>query len=491
MDLTSRLRSIVRGGGAGDRRAGSSAAAKASADRRSLGAGWSDPAKPIRELTYEPDTGGYRATVDLERVGAMLGGRPVSTPFGQCLVIDRRYEADRFHGDIRIEECEIRDTEGLRLLDPLLEFSGTDASGSRLGRTIFLDLETTGLSGGAGTIAFLVGCGYFDLGAFQVRQFLLASHASERALLAAVAEFFEGADLIVTYNGKTFDLPVLETRWLFHRIQPPLEGVPHFDMVHPARRLWRHRSHSHSTNRVGPPFRAGVFEEPQRSDDACCRLSTLERLLFDVTRVGDVPGLEIPGRFFGFVRSGDPRPLEPVLEHNRLDLVSLAAVTARAARLAQQGHEACRDCSEALALGRVYERAGSFERAEACFRGAAASDATEVKAEALYRLALRFRRDRRYEEAAAIWRDVLAWTERSRGKRSLLELRQVAAEALAIHLEHRRRDLIGARTHALFALDQSDVRRADGVRHRLERIDRKLAKKKSPGSEDPGLLLQL
>jgi len=458
MDLASRLRAIVRGHGG------------------------------LRELTYEPDNGGYRATIDLERVGEMLGGRPVSTPFGQCLVIDRRYEADRLHGDVRIDECELHDTEGLRLLDPMLEFAGSDVSGSpSLGRTIFLDLETTGLSGGAGTIAFLVGCGYFDLGAFQVRQFLLASHATERALLAAVAGFFAGADLIVTYNGKTFDLPVMETRWLFHRITPPLEGVPHFDMLHPARRLWRNRSRLRSTTRAGPPFRAGVLDEPQSSDDACCRLSTLERLLFDVTRVGDVPGLEIPGRFFGFVRSGDPRPLEPVLEHNRLDLVSLAAVTARAARLAQQGHEACRDGSEALALGRVYERAGSFDRAEACFRGAAASDATEIKAEALYRLALRFRRDRRYEEAAAIWRDVLAWTERTRGKRSLLELRQVAAEALAIHLEHRRRDLTGARTHALFALEQSNACRADDVRHRLARIDRKLAKKKNPGSEDPGL----
>ena len=74
------------------------------------------------------------------------------------------------------------------------------------------------MSGGAGTVAFLVGCGYFDLGAFQVRQFLLTSFAAERALLAAVADFFDGADLIVTYNGKTFDVPVMETRWLFHRL---------------------------------------------------------------------------------------------------------------------------------------------------------------------------------------------------------------------------------------------------------------------------------
>ena len=317
MDLSSRLRAIVKGG----------------------------PPKPMRELTYEPDIGGYEAVMDLSRVGAILGGQPAETPFGQCLVIDRRYEADRFHGAIRIGECEVEDFASLAILDPVAGVRGVrprlqctdhrhESASRRTGvrprhwlavfgvqtpdarlrtrRTIFIDLETTGLSGGAGTVAFLVGCGYFDLGAFQVRQFLLTSFAAERALLAAVADFFDGADLIVTYNGKTFDVPVMETRWLFHRLQMPLDEVPHFDMLHPARRLWRTRGGA-----------AGDVEG--------CRLTTLERALFNVTRVGDVPGLEIPARFFRFVRSGDPRPLEPVLEHNRLDLVSLAAVMARAA----------------------------------------------------------------------------------------------------------------------------------------------------------------
>ncbi len=118
---------------------------------------------------------------------------------------------------------------------------GLAGIGVRRDKTVFIDLETTGLSGGAGTLAFLVGCGYFDLGAFQVRQFLLTSHAGERALLAAVAEFFNDTDLIVTYNGKTFDVPVMETRWTFHRMDMPLDGVPHFDMLHPARRLWKGR----------------------------------------------------------------------------------------------------------------------------------------------------------------------------------------------------------------------------------------------------------
>jgi hypothetical protein len=294
-----------------------------------------------------------------------------------------------------------------------------------------------------------------------------------------VAEFFQDAELIVTYNGKTFDLPVMETRWLFHRIAPPLDGVPHFDMLHPARRLWRSRGSAVGRN----------FSSASLDDATCCRLSTLERLLFGVRRVGDVPGLEIPGRFFRFVRTGDPRPLEPVLEHNRLDLVSLAAVTARAARLARQGHSECRDGAEAIALGRVYERAGCGDRAEACYRHAAASESSDVRAEALFRLGLRLRRDRRYEEAADVWRDVLAWTERARGRRHVIELRRFAAEALAIHLEHRRHDLDAARLHALFALQESDARKADDVRHRIDRIDRKRSKKQSPEPPGPGLLL--
>jgi len=451
MDLSSRLRAIVKSG----------------------------PPKPTRELTYEPDTGRYEATIDLSQLAAVLGGSPVETPFGRCLIVDRRYEADRWHGSIQIGQCEVDDLNALRILDPALTVSLCDRGQTPVvglrtfPRTVFIDLETTGLSGGAGTVAFLVGCGFFDLGAFQVRQFLLTSYASERALLWAVAEFFKDADLIVTYNGKSFDVPVMETRWLFHRLQMPLDGVPHFDMVHPARRLWRPR--------------AAATE----MDEGGCRLGTLERTLFEVNRVGDVGGFEVPARFFRFLRSGDPRPLEAVLEHNRFDLVSLAAVMARAVDLVRSGHLACRDCGEALALGRVYERAAAddriggrervFVQAGSCYQRGAESRATDIRAEALYRLALWHRRERRFAEAAAIWREVLDLTE-SRGVRRMTgmrALRRFAAEALAIHHEHRDRDLDSARELALFALEEAeaDGRMADGVRHRLARLNRKIAKK--------------
>jgi uncharacterized protein YprB with RNaseH-like and TPR domain len=437
VDLTSRLRTIVR-----------SSKPNASLPAR----------QEIRELTYEPDTGGYEGGIDLDRIGELLGGRPIHTNFGPCVVIDRRYESDRRHGSMPIGECELPDGEGLKLLDPSL-------STRPARRTVFIDLETTGLSGGAGTVAFLVGCGYFDFGAFQVRQFLLTSFAAERALLAAVADFFADADRIVTYNGKTFDVPVMETRWMFHRLAMPLDGVPHFDMLHPARRLWSAR-----------PGSIGL-------DEGGCRLSTLERLLFDVIRVGEVAGFEIPSRFFRFLRSGDPRPLEPVLEHNRIDLVSLAAVTAHAARLAQQGADACRNAAEALALGRLYDRAGSFDRAESCYVRASLADSLELRGEALYRLGLRRRRDRRFREASECWRSLLELTESRavRRHKTMMALREFAAEALAIHHEHRVRDLGTARELALFALNEGGENgpRADGLRHRLARLNRKIARTNS------------
>ena len=438
MDLTSRLRSIVRPAGSAP-----------------------------RELTYEPDTGRYEASIDLDRVADVLGGRVVTNGFGRALIVDRRYESDRFHGSRRVGECEVADDERLRLLDP-----GLPAPDGVKQRTIFVDLETTGLSGGAGTVAFLVGCGWFDMGAFQVRQFLLTSYASERALLDAVASCFDTAALLVTYNGKTFDVPVMETRWMFHRMRMPLESVRHFDMLHPARRLWRSRDRSVDVEEGG------------------CRLGTLERVLCDVVRVGDIPGMDIPGRYFQFLRSGDARPLEPVLEHNRLDLISLAAVSAHAVQLVDEGHARCRDAAEALALAKVYERAGCLDRAVTGYRLAAddPSAPVDVRAEAVYRLGVRLRRDRRFVEAADCWRRLLDLKPgRQRRRReganghALLEaLRQYAVEALAIHHEHRERDYLGARELTLQLLDDREdwVRpKTEQTRHRLARLEKKLARR--------------
>ena len=179
------------------------------------------------------------------------------------------------------------------------------------------------------------------------------------------------------------------------------------------------------------------------------------------------------GAFSSFLRSGDPRPLEPVLEHNRLDLVSLAAVTARAVQLVEEGSARCRDAAEALALGKVYERAGDVDRGRAsCYRRAAADQAARRRRrKRCTGSACACRRERRFAEAAAIWRELLDVESRAavRRSRAAPALRQFAVEALAIHHEHRERDYEGRDTAALAAATMSRWRTIAGRRRRRRR----------------------
>lgn len=386
----------------------------------------------------------------------VLGGEWRESGGHRFLVVDRKYAPGYRHGRVSIADCLPDATGGWPRL-ALLSAPRSPVSAPVAGvhpRLLFLDLETTGLAGGAGTYAFLVGCGWFDGGTFRLRQFFLADFAAERALLESVAELAGATACVVTYNGKTFDLPLIETRYVMQRMATPFADLPHVDMLHPARRMWR-------------------------EDDVECRLTNLERVLCGHEREGDVPGFEIPSRYFQFVRGGDARPLEAVLEHNRLDIISLAMLTARAAQLLEDGPSAASTPREAFGMGRLYERAGMIGDALASFTRAARHDSTpdarrprrndDVRAEALRAQAILLRRLRRYEEAASAWRDLLAVRECPEA------CAREATEALAVHHEHRIRDLEAARTFALQALRlQASAARQEAVKYRLARIDRKL-----------------
>jgi hypothetical protein len=320
------------------------------------------------------------------------------------------------------------------------------------GPLVFFDLETTGLSGGAGTIAFLVGCGSFQPdGGFVTRQFLLTTPAEERRLLEHVHGELSAAGAIVSFNGKSFDAPLLESRFAFHRIARTLAEQPHVDTLHPARQFW---------GSVG---------------GGDCSLVSLERRLLGVRRAGDVDGFEVPARYFRFVRTGDAGPLEAVLEHNRLDLLTLAALTVRLLALAHGGEGAARDAREAIALGRLYARAGEHQRARDAFeRGvelASLRGDGQSTVDALRGLAALLRRARDYQHAAACWRRLIDLDECPSA------VAREAAEALAIHHEHRVRDLEAARQFALRSLKETErtPRWVAGVRYRMARIDRKLS----------------
>jgi len=399
---------------------------------------------------------------DTAHAATVLGGSVVERGEGAVIVVDREYRANDLHGRRRIGDIVETIEQGQEALVTLARAWSTVPLPSPL---LFLDLETTGLFTGAGTQAFLVGCAAIDGDAIRVRQFLMPGFEHERAVLAELAAWAATHGALITYNGKTFDVPLIETRFLFHRLPFPLAETPHLDMLHAARRLWR-----------GRPTTAGP--DP---DESSCSLSVLEKHLAGLHRAGDVPGCEIPSRYFQFIRDGDARPLEAVLEHNRLDLISLAAVMARALTLVGRGPLESSNPHECFGLARLYERAGAADDAEASLLRTvdlAARIGTEpdVHAESLRRLAWIRRRAGRVHEAAETWRELAALP------RCAAALRREAKEALAIYHEHRSRDLGTARSLVLDVLKDDPIgRRKAEAEHRLQRLERKLAVREQGG----------
>lgn len=432
-DLSARLREVVKRERARPARGPEGAPAAAAA---------------IRELTYVPDPD---PSAGLEGAAARLGGIGVDQA-GACVGIDYRYAGDRSHGRRRVEWYAPRQTAPLHVFDRRVS---PERPWWR--HVVFFDVETTGLSGGAGTLAFLAGCGWFDDDGFVVRQFFLAGPSGERAMLQALGEIFAGASLMVTFNGRTFDVPLMETRWAFHRQPAPTDDLAHFDMLPAARKLWGNRTRERGRRRRLDEF----------SDESSCRLSALERTVLGFHRLDDVPGLEIPARYFHFLRTGDAAAIAGVLEHNRYDILSLAAVMAHAMWLAEEGAQACREPSEQVALGRLYEGAGQTDRARAAYELAADARDSVARRHALARLALLHRRAGQYEQAASAWQGVLDTSPLPAVDLSPLE--RQAAEALAIHHEHRVKDPRVARRYATL-LNEHDHQ----VRHRLDRLERKI-----------------
>jgi tetratricopeptide (TPR) repeat protein len=279
-----------------------------------------------------------------------------------------------------------------------------------------------------------------------VRQFFLPGLDLERPLLGAAAGLAAGSLGLASYNGRTFDVPLIETRFLFHRLAEPFTALAHLDLLHPARRLWWR--------------------------EEGCRLTTLERRLLGVDRGEDVSGFEIPERYFTYLRNGDAAIVEPVLDHNRTDLLTLAGLTMRLAWLYETGPEASRDGAECFGLGSLFERTGQAERALASYERAASLARhfeDELRLDAWHRRALLLRRLRRHGDALAAWETIAAATQGASAS-----ARRDALRALAVHHEHRSKDLASARE---FAAESLQAERGSGVasaRHRLARLDRKL-----------------
>jgi uncharacterized protein len=300
------------------------------------------------------------------------------------------------------------------------------------GDLLFIDTETTGLAGGTGTHAFLTGVGYFDGGVFRLRQYFMRGFHEEPAILRDIIDLLPEFAAIVTFNGSSFDWPLLETRLLFHGHREFPRPV-HWDLLHPARRLWRHR--------LGD-----------------CSLGNLEARLFGVARIDDVPGFVIPGLYFDYVRSRDARPLRAVFSHNQEDIVTLARLANLYLRAEHTPDAALTDPSEflGLALLRIErgQRASGLELLSRVIDHPRLS--ADLAARAISTLAVELRRDGNRPGAAGLWRRLCD----SPGQCGIDVIR--ARVELAKFYEHHARDFAEAIRQVELALNRVDL---DGLAH--------------------------
>lgn len=319
--------------------------------------------------------------------------------------------------------------------------------GGPTGRAVFLDVETTGLNPGAGTLVILVGLGFWDQHHFVVRQYLLNDPAVEPAMLRAVAETLAGFDVLVTFNGKRFDLPLLLGRYHLHRLGAPSLSQ-HLDVLPIARQVW-HR-------RLG------------RSN-----LATLETRVLGVIRERDVPGEEIPRRYFAFLHDRRPEAMAPVLEHNRQDVVSLARLSGRLEQLLRGViNPADLGPADLLGLAALQQRLGQGERATRCYEAALIGATPSERVEALFHLATVARKQQELDRAIQLLEAVSrysTWT----AVLGAIELAKICEHQLkqpALALDYARRALAtmtSLRRSPASALQREIVRRIERLEGQL------------------------
>jgi uncharacterized protein YprB with RNaseH-like and TPR domain len=363
----------------------------------------------------------------------------IRTPFGKIFAVHGRVHAGAFHGCKRPADLLDVDPHHASVLAGQSLPGGVDCRDA-----LFLDTETTGLAGGTGTLAFLVGLGWYDGASFVTRQLFARDYGEEPALLSCLAELAREKRFLVTYNGKAFDINLLSTRFILNRMSDPVAAMPHLDLLHPSRRLVGYRLEN-------------------------SRLVTIEEKILGHFREGDVPGYEIPQRYFDWLRSRNPGLMVDVLEHNRLDVVSMAALLLHLCELLSRGTEAEGVCdSDVLAASRLFLNRGESGRAGDLLQVLTESEDAVCRSEACRELSLMHKRSGNWERATLIWERMLS--EKPSNLFALLEL--------AKWCEHRAGDFDRAAALVGRALEgEADAEIRTKLVHRLERIERRRRKK--------------
>lgn len=363
-----------------------------------------------------------------------LPGMEIETVAGRHWEMDKLYERHRRHGSYEISE--LADLPA----DLFAAISNGEIAGAPAESWAFLDTETTGLAGGSGTLAFLIGVGRITPAGFRVKQFFLRDHGEEASALNALAAHLKPFRVLVTYNGKAYDQPLLETRFRMTRMRTPFGALDHVDLLHASRRLWKLRLES-------------------------CRLVELENQILGVERHGDIPGEMIPYVYFEYLRRRETARLMAVFHHNAMDILTLACLCGIVPRAFAPPEEiGARHGAELVGLGRWWRRMKEPERALECFRraiGRGLSD--ELMFPTLWDTAKIEKKMGRREASLAVLADLA-------GSKNPFQF--AALEELAKYYERSERNWVMALEMARAALE---LKRTPALERRNSRLERRMA----------------
>lgn len=376
----------------------------------------------------------------------LLSGEFRQTRCGESFVYEQRFPLSQLHGRVSLRPAALPEILGAWAKDERITQLPAE-------KFVFFDTETSGLAGGTGTYAFMVGAGRFEGDEFVLAQFFLRDPSEEPAMLETMAAFFAPAEALVSYNGKSFDAPLLTTRYKLHGIPVPFEGYAHIDLLHLARRLWRDRLASRT-------------------------LQSIEQHILGVKRTTEeVPGYEIPYLYFDYLRERDATPMKGVFYHNEVDILSLAALLNHAAAMLHDPFgENVQHGVDVIAIAKLFEDLKEWDEAAKLYEhGLQARLAEEDFAKAVKRLAVLQRRRGDIAQAVKWWQQAAE------------DGHIYAHVELAKYYEHKAKDYDLAEQRTLEALKLANETQLPGymrdhwvgeLSHRLKRIQRKLASSK-------------
>jgi hypothetical protein len=384
-----------------------------------------EPQKAYRKKTVFP-------------IEQLVKGEVISTPEGETFLTKEYFPSHFRYGEMALGDIHNLPTYPAHLLLKDERFKELDFR-----RALFLDTETTGLAGGTGTFAFMVGLGFFEEDQFSIHQFFMRDYSEEKASLSLLKDMLESFQFLVTFNGRQYDIPLLETRFILSRIPSTIRERPNFDLLYPSRKIWK-----------------GAYEN--------CRLVTLESKLLGVERTDDIPSEYIPYLYFDYIQTGDARKIYQVFYHNQMDILSMVGLAGRI-HLVYHDPQAARPRKgiEHFALGRLFWEHGQREKAIPCFEMALKRCDDDLSWEVMKWLSMAFKKTGQGDKAQSLWEEMKSWPYKKDAFPYI---------ELAKYHEHRLKDWEGAMAYVKEALNlvpPHQQREIELLQHRRRRLEQK------------------